>query len=287
MRAMAIFSVLSTDSRLLILPFIPLTLMVAMVISLFFLILFLLFFPGCVVVSFGVVGPFLGLLSVSFMVGFRVMFASGTICGADSWGGSFRAGSWFGSGGFCCFSVSCAGAGCLILIRPLCSSASNACGVGWVGCLLAGGVGCLLAGGIGCLMAGWLGCLLAGWLGCLLAGRVGCLLAGGIGCLLAGWVGCLLAGWVGCLLAGWVGCLLAGWVGCLLAGWEGCLLVGWVGCLLAGWVGFTSYRWVVVRGFRKVTFFFGRQFIEFYLWAVLERMVSMALANSLSWSRSW
>ena len=44
MRAMAIFSVLSTDSRLLILPFIPLTLMVAMVISLFFLILFLLFF---------------------------------------------------------------------------------------------------------------------------------------------------------------------------------------------------------------------------------------------------
>ena len=221
MRAMAIFSVLSTDSRLLILPCIPLTLMVAMVISLFFLILFLLFFPGCMVVSFWVVGAFLGLLSVSFAVGFRVMFASGAICGADSWGGSFRTGSWFGSGGLCCFSVLCAGAGCLILVRPLCPSAADACGLGLVGCLLEGWVCCLLAGGIGCLLAGWVGCLLAGWVGCFLAGRIGCLLAGWFGCLLAGGVGCLWAGWLGCLLAGWVGCLLAVWVGCLLAGWVG------------------------------------------------------------------
>ena len=146
--------------------------------------------------------------------------------------------------GFLCFSVLCAGAGCLILVRPLCPSAADACGLGLVGCLL----------------AGWVDCLLAGW----------------IGCLLAGWIGCLLAGWIGCLLAGWMGCLLAGWIGCLLAGWVGCLLAGWVGCLLAGWVGFTSYRWVVVRGFRKVTFFFGRQFIGFYLRVVLERMVSMS-----------
>ena len=70
MSAIAIFSVLSTDSRLLILPAIPLKLMFFMVISLFILIVFHLLFLGCMFVfSSWVFGTSLGLLSVSFVVG--------------------------------------------------------------------------------------------------------------------------------------------------------------------------------------------------------------------------
>ena len=86
--AMDIFSVLRAASRLLILPLIPLTLMVAMVISLFFLILGRRFLLCVMVLLFCSSLWLVGLLSLaSVWITLRVMVASfSSLCGVSSWG---------------------------------------------------------------------------------------------------------------------------------------------------------------------------------------------------------
>ena len=233
--AMDIFSVLRAASRLLILPLIPLTLMVAMVISLFFLIRGRRFLLCVVVLLFWSSLWLVGLLSLaSVWITLRVMVASFlSFCGVSTWElvmvWSVVVPGLLG----CPLSVD-DGAGCPLGVAELIGCLV----AGLVGCLVAGSVGCLvLAGMVGCLMAGLVGCLMAGLVDCLMAGLVGCLMAGLVGCLVAGLVGCLMAGLVGCLMAGLVGCLVAGLVGCLVAGMVGCLMAGLVGCLVAGLVG--------------------------------------------------
>ena len=201
-RAIAIFSVCSRDSRLFIFPLRPLTLMLAMVISLFFLILCLLFSVASVCFTISFCWSSLLLSVVSWFVATMVI---GGTC-------------WYLLLVFvlvllslfltCLGCFLAAGAGCplfrFMASRPRLSGAAL------------GGVGFFSRGVVCCPLVGGEGCPLVGGGDCLLAGRVGCLFAGGIDCLLAGWVGCILAGWVDCRLAGWVGCLLAGGLTCTL-----------------------------------------------------------------------
>ena len=227
--AMDIFSVLRAASTLLILPLIPLTLMAAMVISLFFLIRGRRFFLGVVTLLFWSFLWLVGLLSLaSVWFTLRIMVASFlSLCGVSSWELVVFV-LVVVSGLLGCPLSLDDGAGCPLGVAEL------------VGCLVAGLVGCLVAGLVGCLVEGLVGCLiLAGLVGCLVAGLVGCLdMAGLIGYLTAGLVGCLMAGLVGCLVAGLVGCLMAGLVGCLMAGLVDCLTAGMVGCfIMAGLVG--------------------------------------------------
>ena len=196
MRAIDIFSVFRAVSRLRILPLIPLTLMVAMVISLFFLILGLRLFFGLVVSVSSVVGS-LGFVVLSCWPDLivNVVVSSFGLVPSGGCGNLF-------------FPSFIAGAGC---------PSAGVCPLGrFLSSFLVAVVGCSLSGVVGCLLAGLVGCL-------LLAGLVGCLfVAGVVGCLfVAGVVGCLfVAGVVGCLfVAEVVGCLfLAGVVGCLF--WQ-------------------------------------------------------------------
>ena len=180
MRAIDIFSVFRAVSKLRILPLIPLTLMVAMVISLFFLILGLRLFFGLVV----------SVSSVVDSLGFVVL-----TCWPDLIENvvvsSFGLVSSEGCGNLI-FPSFIAGAGCPSVGR----------------CPLEGLLSCFLVEVVGCSLAGVVGCLLAGVVGCLfVAGLVDCLfVAGVVGCFFsAGVVGCLFsAGVVGCLFwQGW------------------------------------------------------------------------------------
>ena len=135
MRAMSIFSAWRSDSRLFIFPFSPLTLIVASVISRFFLILFLFFlfvsrfFPGCLVCSLLLAfsfGSVLFLLGVSSVFSLFVSFHMGLLRSVWAW----------------TLSV---GAGCQLFLFPV-------------------------AFFVGCTLAGWVDCALAGWVDCPLAG---------------------------------------------------------------------------------------------------------------------
>ena len=152
-RAIAIFSVCSRDSRLLIFPLRPPTSMVAMVISLFFLILFLLFSAA----------------SVCYIVSFRWYSLLLSVV------------SWFVTtmviGGSCWYLL-------LVFILVLLSLFFTC-----LGCFLAAGAGCPL---FRCMVS-WLrlsGAALGG-VGCFLEGEVCCPLVGGVGCPLVGGVDCL------------------------------------------------------------------------------------------------
>ena len=166
MRAIDIFSVFRVVSRLRILPLIPLKLMVAMVISLFFLILGLrLFFRLVVSVS-----------SVVVSLGFMVL-----TCWPDLIENvvvsSFGLVSSDGCGNLI-FPYFIAGAGC--------PSAGRCPLERLLGCFVVEVAGCSLAGVVGCLLAGVVGCLVfAGVVGCLfVAVLVDCLfLAGVVDCL--------------------------------------------------------------------------------------------------------
>ena len=180
MRAIDIFSVFRAVSRLRILPLIPLTLMVAMVISLFFVVLGLCLFFGLVVsvpsviVSLGFLVP-----TCWFDLIENVVVSSFGLVSSEGCGNLI-------------FPSLIAGAGCPSVGRcPL---------VGLKSCFLLEVVGCSMAGVVGCILAGVVGCLVfAGVVGCFFVARlVDCLfVAEVVGCLYsAGVVGCFFQqGW--------------------------------------------------------------------------------------------
>ena len=228
------FSDFSRDSRLLILPFSPLTLIDAIVISLFFLVLGLLhfdFIPELLLLCFLIFSFWAGwwlvhecpcdLLFKGWVGCWDPFIFCFLIMGGLRW-------CWYGHWSRLLIRFG------LVFPRAGVIPFGRVCRLpfGRVGRLFSGRVGRLPFGRVSRLPFGKVGRLPFGRICRLPFGRVGRLLCGRVGRLPFGrvgrrWVGSLLAGLVDCLLAGLVGYLLAGLVGCLLAG---CLLSGLVWC---------------------------------------------------------